>query len=83
MKVPTETVLGLAITNSVLRPWIKSSTAFALADAFGCYDADLKANVDPTVAQVLALTDKQIIDAPKLDAAAVRQVHALREAING
>jgi len=81
MKVPPDTALTLAITNPVLRPWIKQPTADALANQFGCNDGTK--DVDPTVSQILQLTDKQIIDAQALGTAAVKQVHALREAING
>lgn len=89
MNIPKDTALTLLITNPALRPWIKKPTAEALAEAFGCSNYDTStppkviSNVDPTVADILNLTDKQIIDAPKLDQAAVRQVHALRSAING
>lgn len=80
LQIPRDVALSLLITNVALRPWIKKASANALAEAFGC-TTDKGVDIDPTVAEILALTDQQIIDAPDLDKAAVAQVHALRTAI--
>lgn len=84
LNIPKDQVLAMRITNVAFRPWIKKATANALAEAFGCtnYDVVPNVNVDPTVAEIFALTDKEIIDAPGLDKAAVAQVHALKAAAN-
>lgn len=81
MNIPKDVALSLTITNAALRPFVKKPTADAIAEAFGCTNVS-GVNIDPTVAEVLKLTDKQIIDAPKLDQSAIRQIAALRRAIN-
>lgn len=87
MKVPKNVSVSLLITNPVLRPWLKVATANALADAFGCtnYAQDGTtpvSNTDPTVGNIIALTDKEIMNAAGLGKAAVNQVRALQAAVN-
>lgn len=73
--------LQTLITEPILDPWIKTATAMALAAAFGCFDIDTGKDVDPTVEDILKLTDQEIRKAPDLGEAAIKQVHALRDSL--
>lgn len=83
MHIPTDQIVGLRIDNEIFAQYLKPATVTALSNEFGCTDYTVVPNVEraPTIRELFALSDKEIMDAPHLDKQALKQVHALKSAV--